>query len=273
MDNKNDKIIFQKKKSKAKNCFGPMTFKLLTKNKNFNLIKFFQDNKTIIKSHNTSRNKEYNNIGGIKNIKDLLLINTKKNKKKLNSHSSNNSKLKGERNLKKTLIMPYQTFNKTSINQWKTKYHTKNNSSKIQYTNPEMTKNMSIPSPHIRQYSKEYNIINSKQKSSIKNEKYNNRNSILNNLQIFINNIEMNNNEKTINYKNLEYNEFNEIMNKEDNIFCKLENIQVRCHHLLKNFSIQVNYLKNEIDKYKNNNNYNMSLKHNRFYSASNTEI
>jgi len=273
MDNKNDKIIFQTKKSKAKNCFGPMTFKLLTKNKNYNVIKFFQDNKTIIKSHNTSRNKEYNNNGGIKNIKDLILNNTKKYKKKLNSHSSNNSKLKGERNLKKTLIMPYQTFNKTSINQWKTKYHTKNNSSKIQYTNPEMTKNMSIPSPHIRQYSKEYNIINSKQKSSIKNEKYNNKNSILNNLQIFINNIEMNNNEKTINYKNLEYNEFNEIMNKEDNIFCKLENIQVRCHHLLKNFSIQVNYLKNEIDKYKNNNNYNMSLKHNRFYSASNTEI
>ena len=273
MDNKNDKILFQSKKSKAKNCFGPMTFKLLTKNKNYNIVKFFQDNKTIIKSHNTSRNKEYNKIGGIKNIKDLILNNTKKYKKKLNSHSSNNSKLKGERNLKKTLIMPYQTFNKTSINQWKTKYHTKNNSSKIQYANPEMTKNMSIPSPHIRQYSKEYNIINSKQKSSIKNEKYNNKNSILNNLQIFINNIEMNNNEKTINYKNIEYNELNEIMNKEDNIFYKLENIKIRCHSLLKNFSIHVNYLKNEIDKYKNNNNYNMSLKHNRFYSASNTEI
>ena len=273
MDNKNDKIIFQTKKSKAKNCFGPMTFKLLTKNKNFNLIKFFQDNKTMIKSHNTSRNKEYNNIGGIKNIKDLLLINTKKNKKKLNSHSSNNSKLKGERNLKKTLIMPYQTFNKTSINQWKTKYHTKNNSSKIQYTNPEMTKNMSIPSPHIRQYSKEYNIINSKQKSSIINEKHNNKNSILNNLQIFVNNIETNNNERTINYKNIEYNELNEIMNKEDIIFNKLENIKIRCHHLLKNFSIQANYLKNEIDKYKNNNNYNISLKHNKFYSSSNTEV
>ena len=136
-----------------------------------------------------------------------------------------------------------------------------------------MTKNMSIPSPHIRQYSKEYNIINSKQKSSIKNEKHNNKNSILNNLKIFINNIEMNNNEKTINYKNLEYNELNEIINKEDDIFYKLENIKIRCHHLLKNFSIQVNYLKSEIDKSKNNNNYNMSLKHNRFYSASNTEI
>ena len=255
MDNKNDKMIFQTKKSKAKNCFGPMTFKLLTKNKNFNIIKFFQDNKTIIKSHNTSRNKEYNNIGGIKNIKDLLLINTKKNKKKLNSHSSNNSKLKGERNLKKT------------------KYHTKNNSSKIQYTNPETTKNMSIPSPHIRQYSKEYNIINSKQKSSIINEKHKNKNSILNNLQIFVNNIETNNNERTINYKNIEYNELNEIMNKEDIIFNKLENIKIRCHHLLKNFSIQANYLKNEIYKFKNNNNFNISLKHNKFYSASNTEI
>ena len=271
MDNKNDKIIFQTKKSKAKNCFGPMTFKLLTKNKNYNMIKFFQDNKTIIKSYNTSRNKEYNNNGGLKNIKDLILNNSKKYKKKLNSNSSNNSKLKGERNIKKTLIMPYQTFNKTSINQWKTKYHTKNNSSKIQYT--EMTKNMSIPSPHIGQYSKEYNIINSKQKSSIINEKHKNKNSILNNLQIFVNNIETNNNEKTINYKNLEYNELNEIINKEDDIFYKLENIKIRCHHLLKNFSIQVNYLKNEIDKSKNNNIYNMSLKHNRFYSASNTEI
>ena len=167
MENKlENKIIFQPKKSKAKNCFGPMTFKLLTKNKNFNLIKFFQENKEKIKSQNTSRNKDNNKIGGIKNIKDLLLHNSKQNKKK-NSHSSNNSKLKGERNLKKTLIMPYQTFNKTSINQWKTKYHTKNNSSKIYYTNPEISKNMSIPSPHIRQYSKEYNIIYSKQKSII----------------------------------------------------------------------------------------------------------
>ena len=95
---KDNKIIFQHKKSKAKNCFGPMTFKLLTKNKNFNIIKFLQENKTKIKSHNTSRNKETNNIGGIKNIKDLLLLNnTKKNKKK-NSHSSNNSKSKGKRN-------------------------------------------------------------------------------------------------------------------------------------------------------------------------------
>ena len=161
-----NKIIFQSKKSKAKNCFGPMTFKLLTKNKNFNLAKFFQESKEKIKSHNTSRNKENNKGGGVKNIKDLLLHNNKKNKKK-NSYSSNNSKLKGERNLKKTLIMPYQTYNKTSINQWKTKYHTKNNSSKIYYTNPEISKNKSIPSPHIRQYSKEFNIINSKQKSII----------------------------------------------------------------------------------------------------------
>ncbi len=161
-----NKIIFQSKKSKAKNCFGPMTFKLLTKNKNFNLAKFFQESKEKKKSHNTSRNKENNKESRVKNIKDLLLHNNKKNKKK-NSYSSNNSKLKGERNLKKTLIMPYQTYNKTSINQWKTKYHTKNNSSKIYYTNPEISKNKSIPSPHIRQYSKEFNIINSKQKSII----------------------------------------------------------------------------------------------------------
>ena len=100
-----------------------------------------------------------------------------------------------------------------------------------------------------------------------------NKNSILNNLQIFVNNIEMNNNEKTINFKNIENNELNEIMNKEDIIFNKLENIKIRCHHLLKNFSIQANYLKNEIDKYKNNNNYNISLKHNKFYSSSNTEV
>ena len=56
----NNKDSFQPKKSKAKNCFGPMTFKLLTKNKNFKLIKFFQENTTKIKSHNTSRNKEIN---------------------------------------------------------------------------------------------------------------------------------------------------------------------------------------------------------------------
>ncbi len=262
MEKANDnKIIFQSKKSKAKNCFGPMTFKLLTKNKNFNLIKFFQENKTKIKSHNTSRNKEINNMAGIKNIKDLLLHNTKMNKKK-NSNSSNNSKLKGERNLKKTLIMPYQTFNKTSINQWKTKYNTKNNSSKIQYTNPDVTKNMSIPSPHIRQYSKEYNIINFKQKSTIINEKTTKNNKInYCNLQTYINKNET-----------LKNNEDNKIMNKEDNIYYKLENIKLRCHHLLKNFSIQANYLKNEIDKYKNNN-YNISLKNSRFYSSSNTEI
>jgi hypothetical protein len=267
MENINDnKVIFQRKKSKAKNCFGPMTFKLLTKNKNFNLIKFFQENKTKIKSHNTSRNKESNNIGGIKNIKDLLLLNnTKKNKKK-NSHSSNNSKSKGERNLKKTLIMPYQTFNKTSINQWKTKYHTKNNSSKIQYTNPDIVKNMSIPSPHIRQYSKEYTIINSKQKSSIINDKSFNKKKLnmMSNFQIYLNKNGENINNKNKNVK--------KIKDQEDNIYYKLENIKLRCHHLLKNFYMHTNYLKSEIDKYKNNN-YNISLKHNRFYNESNTEI
>ena len=260
----NNKDSFQPKKSKAKNCFGPMTFKLLTKNKNFNLIKFFQENKGKIKSHNTSRNKEINNMAGIKNIKDLLLHNTKRNKK-INSNSSNNSKLKGERNLKKTLIMPYQTFNKTSINQWKTKYNTKNNSSKIQYTNPDTTKNMSIPSPHIRQYSKEYNIINFRQKSTIIHDKTIKNNKInYCNLQSYIYK-----NEKIINNNNYED---NKNINKEDNLYYKLENIKIRCHHLLKNFSLHANYLKNEIDKCKNNN-YNMSLKHNRFYSSNNTEI
>lgn len=262
MENKlENKIIFQSKKSKAKNCFGPMTFKLLTKNKNFNLVKFFQESKEKIKSHNTSRNKENSKFGGIKNIKDLLLLNTKKNINK-NSYSSNNSKLKGERNLKKALIMPYQTYNKTSINQWKTKYNTKNNSSKIYYTNPEISKNKSIPSPHIRQYSKEYNIINSKQKSiidkTIKKKKYN----IMNNLQIYINK------KDNINEKSDGKND----INKEDNIYYKLENIKLRCHHLLKNFSSHANYLKNEIENYKNKN-HNISLKHNRVYSVSNTEI
>jgi hypothetical protein len=267
MENKlENKIIFQPKKSKAKNCFGPMTFKLLTKNKNFNLIKFFQENKEKIKSQNTSRNKDNNKIGGIKNIKDLLLHNSKKNKKK-NSHSSNNSKLKGERNLKKTLIMPYQTFNKTSINQWKTKYHTKNNSSKIYYTNPEISKNMSIPSPHIRQYSKEYNIIYSKQKSIIDKSIKKNKMNLMSNLQIYINK-----KENTINNNDRDYKNMINRENKEDNIYYKLENIKVRCHHLLKNFSIHANYLKNEIDKYKSKN-YNISLKHNRVYSVSNTEI
>jgi hypothetical protein len=267
MENKKENtIIFQPKKSKAKNCFGPMTFKLLTKNKNFNLMKFFQESKEKIKSHNTSRNKEINKMGGIKNIKDFLLHNSKKNKKQ-NSHSSNNSKLKGERNLKKTLIMPYQTFNKTSINQWKAKYHTKNNSSKIYYTNPEISKNMSIPSPHIRQYSKEYNIINSKQKSiidkSIKKKKIN----LMSNLQIYINK-----NENTINNKEIDYKNIINGKNKENDIYYKLENIKARCHNLLKNFSIHTIYLKNEIDKYKNKN-YNISLKHNMVYSVSNTEI
>ena len=267
MENKiENKIIFQPNKSKAKNCFGPMTFKLLTKNKNFSLVKFFQENKEKIKSHNTSRNKENNKMGGIKNIKDLLLHNSKKNKKK-NSHSSNNSKLKGERNLKKTLIMPYQTFNKTSINQWKTKYHTKNNSSKVYYTNPELSKNMSIPSPHIRQYSKEFTIINSKQKSiidkSIKKKKIN----LMSNLQIYINK-----NKETFNNKDNVCKNIINGENKEVDIYYKLENIKVRCHHLLKNFSIHADYLINEIDKYKNKN-HNISLKHNRLYSVSNTEI
>ena len=265
----NEKTLFQNKKTKAKNCFGPMTFKLLTKNKNFNLVKFFQENQVKIKSNNSSRNKEYTNIGGIKNIKDLLLNNSKKKKKKSNFYSSNNSKLKGERNLTKTLIMPYQTFNKTSINQWKTKYHTKNNSSKIQITKQEISKNMSIPSPQIWEYSKEYNIINSKQKSNIKIENNNNKNVLLNNFQIFINNTGINNNEKTINYKNEEN---KQMINKEENLYFKFENIKLRCNHLLKNFSIQANYLRNEIEKQKNNN-FNISLKHNRFYSANNIEI
>ena len=198
-----NKLLIHQKKTKAKNCFGPMTFKLLTKNKNFNINQFFKENKEKIKSHNTSRNKENNKIGGgIINIKDLLLYHTKKNKNK-NSHFSNNSKLKGERNLKKTLIMPYQTFNKTSMNQWKKKYHTKNNSSKIYNTNPEISKNMSIPSPHIRQFSKEYNIINFKQKSIIDKTIKKNKTNLINTLQI-----NTNKNEKTNNNKN---------NNKEDN--------------------------------------------------------
>ena len=71
----NEKTLFQNKKTKAKNCFGPMTFKLLTKNKNFNLVKFFQENQVKIKSNNSSRNKEYKNIEEIKNIKNLFLNN------------------------------------------------------------------------------------------------------------------------------------------------------------------------------------------------------
>ena len=269
MDNTIEKKLFQVKKSKSKNCFGPLTFKLLTKKKNFNLVKFFQESNTKIKSYNTSRNKVYNK-GGIKNIKDLILNDIKNNKNKLNSHSSNNSKLKGDRNLKKTLVMPYQTFNKTSINQWKTKYHTKNNSSKIQFTNQDIAKNMSIPSPQLRQYSKEYNIINSKQTTNIVTDKTNNKNSLLNNLQIYIVD-EMNNNEKTFNYKNVDYKD-KMMINKDENIYYKLENIKLRCNHLLKNFSSNANYLRNEIEKYKNNN-FNISLKHNRFYSANNTEV
>lgn len=263
-DLKDNKILFQLKKTKTKNCFGPMTFKLLTKNKNYNFMKFSQNNKSKIKSNNTSRNKGNYNIGEIKNIRDLLLNNTKKKKKKI-SHSSNNSKLKGERNLKKALILPYQTFNKTSMNQWKTKYNTKNNSSKIQYTNPDITKNISIPSPHIRQYSKEYNIINSRQKSTITNDKTNKKKiNLLSNLQIYLNK-----KEKNINHKNKE----EKIMsNKEENIYLKLENIKFRCHRLLKNFSLHTNYLKTEIDKYKNKN-YNISLKYNRLYSINNSEV
>ena len=161
--------------------------------------------------------------------------------------------------------MPYQTFNKTSINQWKTKYHTKNNSSKIQYTNPDTTKNMSIPSPHIRQYSKEYTIINSKQKSSIINNKSFNKKkiNIMSNFQIYLNK-----NSEKINNKNKNV---KKIIENDDNLYHKLDNIKLRCHHLLKNFYIHSNYLKNEIDKYKNNNN--ISLKHNKFYNERKTEI
>ena len=233
---KPEKMTFQSKKSKEKKYFRPMTFKLLAKNKNYNLIKFFQESKGKIRSHNTSRNKENINIitnkGPIKNIKDLLLHNINKSKKK-NSHSSNNSKLKGERNMKKTFVIPYQTFNKTSINQWKTKYNTKNNSSKIQYTNPDITKNISIPSPKIRQYSKEYNIINFKQRTMQAN-KYNKKENIniLSNLQMYINK-----KDKSINKKN-------RIKNKNDDLYYKLENIKTRCHHLLKHFTIQTNHLK-----------------------------
>ena len=262
--NENKNIVNQKKLI-TKNYFGPMTFKLLSKKKNFNLVKYIQENKSKIKSHNTSRNKENNKNLGIKNIKDLLLLNIKNNKNK-NSYSSNNSKLKGERNLIKTLIVPYQTFNKTSMNQWKAKYHTKNNSSKIQYTNPNITKNKSIPSPHIRQYSKEYNIINSRQKSSIIIDKIVDRRNInlVCNLKSYIKK-----NEKEINIKDIED---NKIKNKEKDIYYKLENIKFRCHQLLKNFSNNANYFKNEINKYKNNN-CNISLKYNRFYNVNNTEI
>ena len=268
-NSKENKIIVNQKNliTKNKNYFGPMTFKLLSKKKNFNLMKYIQENKSKIKSHNTSRNKENTKNLEIKNIKDLLLLNIKNNKKK-NSHSSNNSKLKGERNLKKTLIMPYQTFNITSINQWKTKYNTKNNSSKMQYTNQNITKNMSIPSPHIRQYSTEYNIINSRQKSSIIIDKIVDRKNIdlVCNLKSYIKK-----NEKEINIKNREDNKINNKV-KEEDIYFKLENIKFRCHQLLKNFSNNANYLKNEINKYKNNN-CNISLKYNRFYNTNNTEI
>jgi hypothetical protein len=263
-DRKENKILFQLKKTKTKNCFGPMTFKLLTKNKNINLVKFFQEKNSKIKSNNTSRNKGNYNIGEIKNIKYLLLHNTK-NKKKKNSHSSNNSKLKGERNLKKELILSYQTFNKTSMNQWKTKYNSKNISSKIQYTNPDIPKNMSIPSPHIRQYSKEYNIINSRQKSTITNDKTNKKKiNLLSNLQIYMNKREKNNHNKNKEEKI--------ISNKDENIYLKLENIKFRCHRLLKNLSDHTNYLKDEIDKYKNKN-YNISLKYNKLYSTNNSEV
>ena len=126
---------------------------------------------------------------------------------------------------------------------------------------------MSIPSPHIRQYSKEYNIINSKQKSIIDKSIKKNKINLMSNLQICINK-----NENTINNKEVDYKNIINRKNKENDIYYKLDNIKVRCHNLLKNFSIHTIYLKNEIDKYKNKN-YNISLKHNMVYSVSNTEI
>ena len=243
-----------KKSITNKNSTGPMTFKSIFKSKKLNLLKILQENYNInlsnyninskIKKYSsfTSRNKEKkaNNPFPIKNVKESLVNNTNHNRPKSKSNSIN--KIKDNRNMKTLLFFPNK-----SVYQRKTKYHTKNNSSKIQYSITEVLKNTTLSTPHLRHCSKDC-----KNKKAIYSD-------------FFIN-------EKSSEVKNkiqIEDNVF-----KDSNIYFKLENIKARCNNLLQKFSEHTNYLNNELMKYKNvnGNSAGFTLKYKRNYSTFATE-
>ena len=256
MDNnkKSDKQTKIKKSMITKNSTGLVSFKPIFKSKKLNLLKILQENYNIdlsnykinskIKKYSSfsSRNKETktSNPFPIKNIKESLINNTNRNRSKSKSNSI--YKIKDNRNMKILLFYPNK-----SVYQCKAKYHSKNNSSKMQYSITEVLKNTNFSTPHLRQCSKE-----SKNQKKI----YNN---------FFIN--EINNTTK------------NKVQIKEDyikdsNIYFKLENIKLRCDNLLQKFNEHTNYLNNELMKYKNinGNNAGIMLKYNRNYSTYNTD-
>ena len=246
MENLKEKHIIKKKIIKARNYIGPVIFKLSSKNKNFDFINFFQENSKS-KSQNNSISKEYR----IKSKGDSLLSNnTRISKKIIISHSQNNSKNKEDQNIKKSLVLSNQIYNNTSINQLKNKYQSKFNSSNFEYINTgiKVVKMEHNKSSHISEYCTEYNKINQKKKSNIIKNWHYNKNKKLNEFQIFLNNKRINN-EKIFNDKNEEY-KGNKI--DENNLYHKLENIKIKCHHLLNKFSIIAIHLENEIKRYKN---------------------
>lgn len=258
MENFKEKHIVKKKIIKARNYIGPVTFKLLSKNKNLDLIKFFKENSTS-KSQSNSTSKEYR----IKRKGDFLLSNSEGiHKKLLISHSQNNNKNKEDKNIKKILVLPNQTYYNISNYQWKNKYHTKINSSNFGYINTEknMIKITPNKSSHISEYYTEYNNINQKKKSNTIKNWYYNKNNNLKEFQKFSSNDRVNN-EKIFNDKNEEY---KESRNGENDLYHKLENIKMKCHHLLNNFSIIVIHLANEVGNCKNEIYYN-NLKNEMF--------
>ena len=245
MENSKEKNITKKKIIKARNYIGPVIFKLSSKNKNFDFIKFFKENAKS-KTQNNSINKE----NKIKNKGDSLISNSKRKPTKiLISNFINNSKNKEDKTIKKALVLPNQTCINTSNYQRSNKYQTKSNSSNFEYVNTEISMAKATPnkSPYISEYHAKYNKTNQKKSKTIKNW-YNNENNKLNEFQKFLNNNKVTN-EKEFNNKNEEY---KGSKNDENNLYHKLENIKIKCHHLLNIFSIISIHLANEVEKYKN---------------------
>lgn len=272
-NSKNSKLSNNPKNNKTKNkLYIPQAFTLITKNNHLNILKLLEQSKIKKDSLKTSRNKEYkNNIYSLTNINDLL-INGYKIKNRPNSSSKYNSKINsintqnknnGVLNIKKEMIIPYQTFKKNYNHKLKSKCHLKNNSSKIQYSVTEFTKNNSITSPLIKQNSKDLKIlnfkgnsINQKKDKKLKDKKNNNQSvdmkkihnkSIKKNIRI---------DEDDLKEKNFE--KIQKLNTNNNDIFSDLENIKMRFNNIINTFSFQASKLKSEVD------NYNILLNNNK---------
>ena len=256
MDNnkKSDKQTKIKKSMITKNSTGLVSFKPIFKSKKLNLLKILQENYNInlsnykinskIKKYSsfTTRNKETKakKPFPIKNIKESLINHCDYNRTKSKPNSIN--KIKDNKNMKTILSFPNK-----SVCQCKTKYHSKNNSSKIQCSITEILKNTTLSTQHLKQGSKD----SKNQKTTYGDFFVNEKNS---------------ENKNKIQIEEDGY--------KDSNIYFKLENIKLRCNNLLQKFNGHASYLKDELMKYRNIN-VNIGgipIKYNRNYSTYDTE-